>query len=174
MRYLLLLLVLASCGLSTDSIRVGYCPTMESYVNQISGIEPVLFDSASLAITALQEGEVSAIIIGRKAYSHENTGFTQVLLRDSYTLVGLESAIVSIDDLDSILTCSFEEVDYPFGNVTVISTAQEDCQAFLIRWSQFSDHNLIIPEDNGEKIGWFRTPHLYSFDVDILGKILEN
>ncbi len=173
MKYLVLLLVLVGCGVNSDSLRVGYCPTMTSYVEQIPSVIPVEFESASQAITALQNGKVDVIVIGRKAYSFENQGFSEVLLEDGYTLVGLERAIVSLEDLELIRTCSFEEVDYPFGNVTVINTLQEECQTFLIRWSQFNDQNLIIPEVDGEKISWFRSPHFYAREQNTLNKIFE-
>ncbi len=162
---LFFLVVVMSTSPDSENTVLGYCPTMDLYAESLDGFERVEFESARYVMEALSNGEVDVGLIGRKAYVFERTGFYEEMLKPGYTLVGSEREIVRCGELEELRIGSLKELDYPYSDYEKfdsLNAALESADAVLIEWEDFECQELVIPVCNGEKMPWFRTPHVYS------------
>jgi hypothetical protein len=161
-------------------IRMGYCPTMEPYVQSLAEahqyVIPVLYDNSAAAMQALQTGTVQAILIGRTAWSHELTADLRLLLMaDGLTLIVQQPGFIRYEDVPKIRILTHEDPAAVQSLIPIQTNVvfYEDFEqmisdmdasaAVLLRWSQVSPmDNLLIPVDpSGLKTPGFRSPHLY-------------
>ena len=161
-------------------IRIGYCPTMNPYVQNLAeaheNVIPVLYDNSAAAMQALQARDVQAILIGRTAWEHEIIEDLRLLLMaDGLTLIVQQPGFIRYEDLSRIRIFTHEDPEniqslIPMqDNVTFYDdfdqmlTDMGRTAAVLLRWSQVSPvDGLLVPVDAaGVKITGFRSPHLY-------------
>lgn len=167
----------------SQQIKLGYCPTMEPYVQALVEthpfVTPILFENSAVAMGALQAGVVQAILIGRTAWEHELTDSLRLLLlEDGLTLIIRNPGLIRYEDLPKIRILTHEEetaiqdlipvrsnVTY-YDNFDLVLADMDGSAAVLLRWSQVSPaDNLLIPIDAaGLKIPAFRSPHFYYLD----------
>lgn len=182
---LLVVLLITGCaktGTATPSpqlnLRIGYCPTMQDEVIQISGkysfVELIKYDSSAKAIQSLQAKEIDAVLVGRKPFSQEISSdlmFHQ--LKPGATLVSQKQGYILYEEISKITihtSLAPEEADKMLPKGTHIIYYQDNDppstqgQNLLILkdWDQVeNDDQLVIPVNGqGEKIRIFRTPFL--------------
>jgi len=161
-------------------IRMGYCPTMHPYVQNLAEshqeVIPVLYDNSAAAMQALQAGAVQAILIGRTAWAHElTTDLRLLLMSDGLTLIVQQPGFIRYEDVPKIRIFTHEDpaavqslipiqtnVVY-YDDFEQMIAEMDASVAVLLRWSQVSPtDNLLIPVDpSGLKTPAFRSPHLY-------------
>ena len=165
---------------SLPEIRIGYCPTMHPYVQELAEndehVIPILYDNSAEAMQALHTGLVEAIIIGRAAWEHELTEDLRLLLMaDGLTLIVQQPGFIRYEDLPRIRIFTLEDSEAIQSLIPVQDNVifYDDFDqmladmgrsaAVLMRWSQVSPvDGLLIPVDpTGLKIPGFRSPHLY-------------
>ena len=187
---LLLLAVMFLCGCQTvhslesdiQSIRIGYCPTMQSYaenlIRQNVNTELISFRSADEVLRGMKNNLIDIALIGRKAKSEEIGGVAEKRIESpAYTLIAPEKQMIDYRGLGNfeIKTCldenatleKFPELNPVFGDCRFA-----DGGIWLISWDEFTDEmDLLIPVDeNGNKIAKYRTPFLYGEEA-LLGKL---
>lgn len=171
---LLTFLLLMSCSnVESDKLVLGYCPTMSVYAEQLEGFNIVELESSGEVLEQLRNGRIDVGLTGRKAYSFENNYYEKLLI-PGYTLIGVERKNIYCEDLKNLEVGSLEEVDYPYGNYTVFNSLEEafeNADVVLINWNDFNDHNIVTPYCLNKKILWFRSPHVYSEDKELIKNI---
>ncbi len=178
----------------TPGIKIGFCPTMTGAIQDLhkQGIDfrETAYTSSGTAFSALNNGLVDAIIIGRSANSSElSADLRFVRLQDGFTLISNQPGLILFDDLVKIIVHTSEnesivqEILPPSTHINYYEDIGEAlsmiyCGAVLLHWSQVQpDDKLLIPIDSsGNKIQTFRSPHLYYKDKNLsfLTELIEN
>lgn len=156
-------------------MTIGYCPTMEEYVKQISNLqdfEIVNLGSAARVLYSLQTGEIDVGIVGRKAKKTEFVGYEKVD-GSGYTLITHSKSAIPEDELPGlkidtyipkeIVEKEFSELQHVVYHKT-LKEALEKGHVQLIDWNDWDDaFALLIPVNGfGNKNKKFRVPHIYS------------
>jgi hypothetical protein len=130
-------LLIMSLRLNSAEIKIGYCPTMLSYVAALQSeelVDLVAYDSSQEALQSLQSRKVDLIVIGRKAKSQEITN--------------------NIFSRQIDLTAT-----------TLVKTINKnENEAFLILWQDLDYENvelIVITDELGNKLAEHRSPFLY-------------
>ncbi len=168
--------------INSEDIRLGFCPTMEKYAQQIKeakpGIELIRFGSASGALNALGNGRVDMALIGRVAKSSEIRADTQHMrLSSGYTLVSKERAYVEFRELGKMnihTALSEDEAEgiIPHGTRIIYYKSLREAfengsgEAVLISWDDYRDeYGLVVVMENGKKAESFRSPVIYYNEI---------
>lgn len=176
-------------------IQIGYCPTMQAFMNDLAERHPevriVEFPNSSAALEALRSGSVHAVVIGRIAWEGEIADDVRLVrVEDGLTLIAAQQGVILYENLRLVPILTIEAasevenllpegttVRY-FQNFDEMASELTGSVAVLLRWSQVvSGHNLLIPVDElGDKISSFRSPHLYYSDDDhqFLSPLIED
>lgn len=184
------LLFLSGCApeplvVEEEVVSVGFCPTMAPFAERLrlEGCEVSLvrFGSAAAALSALDEGRVDAVLVGRLAGGGELDDPFEWRLRDGLTLVGDTKRFVSLRELrgSRVHTAVSEGLarEYlPEGVEVVFHDSSEAAlreglgEMALIPWSEFADgFELVIPVDAASnKVERFRLPVLYSYEPGLV------
>jgi len=185
---IMILLILVGCNPQAEQkieqtlpeIRIGYCITMEPYVQSLAeahqNVIPILYDNSAAAMQALYAGDLQASLIGRRAWEHETVEDLRLLLMDDgLTLIVQDPGFIRYEDLAKIhiLTSEDQTAVQPlipnltnvvfYDNFDLMLSDVNASVAVLLRWSQVSPtDNLLIPVDpTGLKTPDFRSPHFY-------------
>ncbi|NCF75400.1 MAG: hypothetical protein GWO87_02865 [Xanthomonadaceae bacterium] len=157
-------------------MKIGNCPTMGKYTEEISkkySLDIVRNRSAAEVLYNLSAGNFDIGLIGRKA---EKAGFIdyEKRLKDvGYTLIYREKSTIDYRQLGAITVHTYlpENIvknNFPeFRNIIYhqsLEKSLKEGKINLISWDDWDDRfNLLIPIDEfGNKIEKFRTPILYS------------
>ena len=157
------------------NIKIGYCPTMEEYINNINNIqnfEIINLGSAARVLYSLSNNEIDVAVIGRKAKKREFEGHEKIT-GPGYTLIANSKGMVLETELknlriDTAISKEVVEKEFPeLKNVVYHKTLQdalEKADVQLITWDDWGDKfELLIPVDEfNNKNKKFRVPHLYS------------
>lgn len=162
----------------TPVVRLGYCPTMQDDVDEMTArypsLQPLRFPNAASAIQAVHSGQADAILIGRKIHAHETPQNLAIHpLRPGYTLITETQRAVGLAELAGMtvhtaLPASIAQPLLPAGTMLVTHPDLEEAMenglasAVLISWEEVQPwHQLLIPVDaQGNKIAVFRAPFL--------------
>lgn len=185
---LIVLMITSGCNQESDvpdktPVTFGYCPTMAELAEEIRTynhhISLEAYGSTGQALSALNKGQVDAVLVGRLAKASELNDAFEIRLRDGLTLVGRQKIFLSLSELEesNIHTYVSEErareylpetkdIVYHDSFETAIKEGLDDM--VLIDWHDFSDNlELVIPVDAYmNKVEKFRIPVLYSFDKE--------
>ncbi len=157
----------------SKNVTLGYCPTMESYLELL---EDESFDfssvsSANEALRKLEDGSLDVVLIGRRAYEYEYSP-NEVILMEGYTLVAEEGGLIYSEELGYLEIQTYvKDVEleefFPDLNLNYHETFEEAVGyggVALVKWSDWNDDlQLVIPvHGDGRKDIRFRTPVLYS------------
>jgi hypothetical protein len=103
------------------SIKVGYCPTMKPYIDQLEKVHPVkasLYPSSQEVLAGLARQEINLALVGRKARPEEITKGTAGLYPN-------DQASTLVRDLDADLSTAYllpwKDVDYSKVDLVVIT-----------------------------------------------------
>lgn len=172
-----------------EKYTLGYCPTMESYAQEIknknSNLNLVMFKNSSDAIDNLNNNNVDFIIIGRAAQEKEllSPSFKKLINEKRYTFVSKNKSFISIEDLSSLKIHTYlEEITVSKilsdGYINIIfhdslnSSIKEGFnEVILIDWDDYNDFlQLVVVMENNQKVEKYRLPLLYSIkqDIDII------
>jgi hypothetical protein len=177
-------------GTGNFRARLGYCPIMKTELNKlnISELELFEFNNSQEVLKALQNKKIDIAVIGRKARREEITEQIRYLqLRpEDVTLVSLRYAQMTLENLENINIHTWlntDELGLLFSNLNVIAyeTSKEASsnglnEAVLINWRDvdYEKHELLVALDNGgNKLEYFRSPHVYFEDVNIVKNLLH-
>ena len=163
-------------------MKIGNCPTMLKYVEEVSKqnhLDMVNYHSAAEVLYNLNLGNIDIGLIGRKAKQDEFVGYEKRLKSVGYTLIYLQKTMIDYHRLGEIMVHTYLSKDvvennFPeLGKIVYHDSLEESLKSGevnLIDWNDWNDSfNLLIPVDElGNKIEKFRTPILYSKD-----KIIE-
>ncbi|RLA80710.1 MAG: hypothetical protein DRG33_01930 [Deltaproteobacteria bacterium] len=164
-------------------IRLGFCPTMEKYAQQIGILDEniglFLFGSAAGALKALNYDDIDIVFIGRIAKKNEIRANTkEIRLGEGCTLISDQKRLIDYQNLANmnIHTALYEKeaknIISDNANIIYYKTLQEAIdngihEAVLINWNDYKDeYELLIPTENGGKVELFRTPVLYFNNLD--------
>ncbi|MCD6101483.1 MAG: hypothetical protein J7J77_00305 [Candidatus Cloacimonetes bacterium] len=179
-----------------DTIKMGYCPTMEIFLNDIMELNPDIkllsFGSAAQVLALLKEDYLNAGLIGRIAKKNEiYNEIKEMRLAKGYTLVGKFKIAIPHGELSNMEIHTYlpEEVVKSFipeVNKVIYHKSVEDAvregisSAILIDWDDYSDdYELIIPIEDEGKVLKFRTPTLYyhtklESDIEVIEEKLKH
>jgi hypothetical protein len=159
--------------------KLGFCPTMEVFVEKIRDhkeIQLVPFNSAAEVLYYLKNKEIDIGFIGRLAKKREINDQIQVKrLSNSYTLIGAfktgirEDSVKTLDIATYLPEDKVKEFIPEAQNVRYFDNIEQALNsgsfAVLIDWNDFKDdYELVIPvRDNGLKTLKFRTPTLFYY-----------
>jgi hypothetical protein len=172
-------------GVSEDIGRepliLGFCPTMGHVAREIegldSGVSLRLYGATSTSITALKNGAVDAILVGRTVKQSELAEPLELRLRKGHTLVGQNKRFVWLQDLrdmrvhtaaDKNTVNSYlpdaRNVIYYASTTQALSQGLGD--SVLLSWDEYSDDmELVIPVyANMDKVEQFRLPVIYCLE----------
>lgn len=178
----------------TPEIKIGFCPTMTGTTPDLKqeGIDfkEIPYASSGAAISALHNGQVEAIIIGRSANASElSDDLRFIRQQDGYTLISNQPGLILFDDLAKVVVHTAENKsiaqDLLPPSTRIIyyedlgdALAMINNGAVLLHWGQVQPHDkLLIPIDSsGNKILTFRSPHLYykENNSQLLSALIEN
>ena len=161
-------------------MRVGYCPTMKPFVDEINkknDLESIDFGSARSVLIALNVGKIDFGIIGRVAKKSEFDGFRR-RIGEGYTLVTNVKQMILNEQLPDIkihtvvpentVRSLFHELKDVVYHENLDGLLSEG-EVRLISWDDWKDHfELLIPVDEAHnKNPKFRVPHIYSKKDDL-------
>jgi len=164
---------------ASEEIRLAYCPTMESFANDLQQKNPHLIlvktVSSADALSLLAQGDVTVVLIGRLAKEEElQTDIHQKILGGGYTLISKEKSFIDLSELSSITVHTavkqsiaegllpFTPIEYYSSTTEAVSEGLTD--AVLIHWDEFRDeYALLVVLDGQLKAEQFRIPVLYSY-----------
>lgn len=167
-------------GIYSDEFKLlGYCPSMESIASALKEdhkVELVKFNSASEVFNALNKGDISLALVGRKAEVYEkNENLKEIVLISGFTLVSNRKYFIDFEDLHSleIITylpeenvsklCPVCSVIYEESKEEALKKATEG-KAVLVSWDDWEDYfELIVVMNDFEKDKNFRGAFLYSY-----------
>jgi hypothetical protein len=169
-------------------IKLGYCPTMKNYSEQIAkkntdkNIILIETRSSSDALYDLMNNKIDVAIIGRIAKqeeykNNENKIANEKILGKGYTLVSNDKKFIQKYDLDKIRihTSINESVArnlLPKSDITFHATTEDAIKkgisdAVLIDWKEYKEEfELVVIMDGINKEPSFRIPVIYSFKDD--------
>ena len=184
---LILLFSLSSCFLYDEATKsdnllsfIGYCPTMEDYAKEYAkenNMVPVKVDTTSVALQNLKQGNLDAVIVGRKAHRSEITPATiESQLEDGYTLISNNQNLIQEFQLSNYIIHTYidseiakelipnsEIVYYENFENALVNGISGYPNAMLIDWRDYKDNfPLLIPMRGNSKVPEFRTPFLYT------------
>ncbi len=169
-------LVTGSMGLEEESeqletYKIGYCPTMEPHLQSLEQekIESIPLDSSGQVLRQLNQGNIDAALIGRKARSNEYQGEGKIL-EQGHTLVSSQGGVIPTDDLDEITVNTYLDgeiqEEYPELNFRFQEKLEDinKDDLMLIDWEDWNEElELVIPlHTDSSKDERFRTPILYT------------
>ena len=173
---------------STNKIKIGICPTMKVFSDQIlkqnTNLEIIDLGSAARVLFALSNNELDIGLIGRKAKQREFNGFSREFNSiEGYTLVSNQKGFILENNLSQIkITTSIkkEVIEEKFPKFSKINYYKklplelEENETRLISWDDWNDSfELLIPVDEfNNKILDFRKPYFFSKNKSLIENIL--
>jgi len=180
---LVMALVIASaCGpASYESGTLAHCPTMAPVAAALAaetGMHLELQPSAAKALERLEAGAVTAVLVGRRAYSDE-TKAGEMVLGTGHTLVSARGGTVQRSSLGRLTVHTAmgaaeaarlipEAGRIVAGSAKAAHELAPD-EALLIPWEAFTGRErLLVVAIGKEKDTRFRVPVLFSHDHSLL------
>lgn len=163
---------------TAESIRLGYCPTMRLFAEEIAlqneNIQLIRMGSSSEALDALHKGTTDVALIGRLAQDGEidTQNIFEKRLSEGYTLISPEKRFIQKEELVGLIVHTYlsEDVakqvlpdsDIIFHDEISLAMAQLLKHPVLISWDDYDDEDLLVVMSGSEKEMRFRLPTLYS------------
>ena len=163
----------------TQTIVIGYCPTMQMYVDVFDSDEFSfeLISSSAVGFESLSQQKFDAIFVGRKPYDFEQIPFYEYSLFDRFTLVSLESEVFFLEDLHLIPIHTVYDMTFESYNLIFHQTYQDALSAGIayIPWSEVTPDMrvVIVLDSDGKKVESFRNPSFYTNDLVVFEKLVE-
>ncbi len=170
-----------------ETLRLGYCPTMEKYANSIDSqnknVDLLKFGDASTVMSKLNSKQIDVALIGRKAREDELGSNHERLLKPGFTLVSPSKYFIGYSELRNLEIITYEHKGiteiFPELNLEFIQDKADVFQGsniVLISWEDYEDFmGLVIPlNEDGTKVEKFRAPIIYSGDGNLIETIKFN
>lgn len=167
----------------TNSIKkqktiLGYCPTMKGSVISIAkkkNCEPVLFNSAAGALSALKNKQINKVLIGRKAKLNEISKNTkETVIKTGYTLVtikkiAIENSQLPLFEVHTYVPQKIVQKLFSKNSKIIYHDSKEHAldkinegKIVLIPWEDWQDRfELFVVTKGNEKDKNFRGEFLY-------------
>ncbi len=167
-------------------MKIGYCPTMESFVYNISKekeFNVINLGSAGAVFMALNQGRIDVGIVGRTAKMREFSGYKK-RIGEGYTLITNKKQMILNDDLpiikintalpEALVKGRFSYLKNVVYHKT-INNELSDGKVWLISWDDWKDNfELLIPVDEQyNKNPDFRVPHIFSKKEEYITEIMS-
>lgn len=159
---------------------LGYCPTMKNNALKLSKENNYLlveFESASIVLNNLKQGNIDFALIGRKAKNYEvSEGISLYVLKSGYTLITKDKSLIDLKDIhlldvytylpETLVSDKFNYLSLSyFDNFNEIFNLLDLEKVILISWDDWKDDfELLVVYDGFEKVKDFRGSFLYSYN----------
>ncbi|MFP4112625.1 MAG: hypothetical protein ACLFUO_06540 [Candidatus Woesearchaeota archaeon] len=180
---LVLLKGTTSGNATAEPIRLGYCPTMRLFAEDIAlqneNIQLIHMGSSSKALNALHKGNIDVALIGRLAQDGEidTHNMFEKRLSKGYTLISKEKRFIQKEELVGLTVHTYlsEDIakqilpdsDIMYHKEITHAKAQLGTYPVLISWDDYDNEDLLVILSGSEKEIRFRLPTLYSINNNL-------